>query len=260
MIIAEGEYNMPSQVVGLQYLNYEGGKFSKSQKRGVFCEKLPGTGIDPDVLRAYLTFVIPETADTEFKWSDFQEVCNSELLGNYGNYVNRTLTFVKNKLDGVVESPGSLSDEDKKFQDSVAEKVASVTELLEKNELRKAFKEVFALSALGNKYFNDMEPWVVLKSDRNRANDILYNCVRLSRTLAVLIAPFLPNTAARAWKIVGLEGVPDAPGTWDNATDSLGDKHEIGEPEVLFQRITDEFIEDFGQKVSDASDVKSLFQ
>ncbi len=99
-LIANKEYNLPHNVVGLQYLNYEGGKFSKTHKRGVFCENIPKTGINPDILRAYLTFVIPETDDTEFKWSDFESRVNADLIGNFGNFINRTLTFIDSKLNG----------------------------------------------------------------------------------------------------------------------------------------------------------------
>ena len=128
MLIANGEFNLPHYVEGLQYLNYEGGKFSKSKKKGVFCEKLPETDINPDIMRAYLTFIMPESGDTEFKWKDFQRRINSEMIGNYGNFVNRTLSFIYNKLDRKIERPSEqeLTKSDKGLIDTMRKKVKKI--------------------------------------------------------------------------------------------------------------------------------------
>ena len=169
MLIANGDFNLPYHVEGLQYLNYEGGKFSKSQKRGVFCEKLPETKIDPDIIRAYLTFLIPESADSEFKWRDFQLRINSDIIGNYGNFVNRTLTFIYNKLDKKIKKPleKELTELDKNFIKRTKEKFSKIENYLEKVQLRNAFLEILSLSSIGNKYFNDNEPWDSVKKMLN---------------------------------------------------------------------------------------------
>ena len=98
-----GGSNLPYDVVGLQYCNYEGDKISKSRNWGIFCEKVVESGLDPDIWRYYLAYLIPETKDTEFKWDDFQTRINNELVAAIGNFVHRTLTFASNFLGGVVE-------------------------------------------------------------------------------------------------------------------------------------------------------------
>ncbi len=167
-LIANGKYDLPYNVVGLQYLNYEGGKFSKTHKRGVFCEHIPKTGINSDVLRAYLTFLIPETDDTEFKWSEFEKRVNSDLIGNLGNFINRTLTFAQNKLNGEIKKPEILTEKEEEFLKNIEQKINKIEELFEKVELRPAFQEILSLSDVGNKFFNDTEPWIVLKDDENK--------------------------------------------------------------------------------------------
>jgi len=139
MLIGHGGFNLPYYVEGLQYLNYESGKFSKSQKRGVFCEKLLETDIDPDLIRAYLTFIIPESKDTEFTWKDFQKRINSDIIGTYGNFINRTLTFIYNKLNGKIFKPSEneLTETDRRLVKTIKEKVNKIENYLERVQLRK---------------------------------------------------------------------------------------------------------------------------
>lgn len=251
LMMAEGSYSLPHHVVGLQYLNYEGGKFSKSKKRGVFCEALQLTGMKPDYMRAYLTYLIPETDDTEFKWVEFQERLNEEVLSNFGNFVNRTLTFVHSKMDGKVTQG---VDED--FQNIVSGKVLSVDHYFEKVELRSAFTEIMALSKEGNKYFNDTAPWKLIKEDPEQANVVLYQCVSLCKTLSVLIAPFMPSIAEELWGYLGLEGSVHTNGNWNV---SVEDSYTVNKPSVLFEKITDEMVEEFKEKASQGRDVKEFF-
>lgn len=255
MLIAHGEFNLPYQVVGLQYLNYEGGKFSKSKKRGVFCEKLPETDIDSDVMRAYLTFLMPETRDSEFTWDNFQNVINSEIIGNYGNFINRILSFIYNKFGGLVEKPPNYEfvGPDKRLIDTIKKKVREVEDHLEKVELRKAFSEILSLSAAGNKYFNETEPWNLIKGDFERAKATLYLSANLSRTLAILTEPYLPNTAQRIWKYSNLDGKVNEPGIWNSAADiNFPTPHNINKPSVLFRKITSEYVENLKKTLSEA--------
>ncbi len=261
MLIANGDFNLPYHVEGLQYLNYEGGKFSKSQKRGVFCEKLPETKIDPDIIRAYLTFLIPESADSEFKWSDFQLRINSDIIGNYGNFVNRTLTFIYNKLDKKIKKPleKELTELDKNFIKRTKEKFSKIENYLEKVQLRNAFLEILSLSSIGNKYFNDNEPWDSVKKNAKRTSHVLYLCASLCRTLSILTQPYLPVTSQKIWEQLNLEGTTDKKGIWDSATDlSLSNNHIINKPAILFNKLIDDYLEKFKKQVSDTKSLKEL--
>ena len=262
MVIAHGEFNLPENVIGLQYLNYEGKKFSKSKGVGVFCERLPEIGLEPDIWRHYLTQVIPETSDSEFKWKDFQERVNSELIGNYGNYVNRVLNFIYTKLDGKIIKPSNkeLKEIDKELLSKIIEKKKVIEKLLEKAELRKAYSEILELSSEGNKYINDCEPWVVIKENPKRANDIFYNSTYLLKALAILFAPYIPETSKKVWKQLNLPGSPLSQGVWEDIEKDFGKEHKIGKPELLFKKLEDKQIEEYKKITSQGTDLQELFK
>lgn len=262
MVIAHGNFNLPRNVVGLQYLNYEGQKFSKSKGIGVFCERLPELSLEPDVWRHYLTQIIPETADSEFRWKDFQERVNSDLIGNYGNYVNRVLNFIHSRLGGSVTKPSNerLTQIDRSLQAKIFEKKNEIEQLLEKSELRKAYSEILALSSEGNKYINDTEPWVAIKKDPQRANDVFYNSAVLLKSLAVLSAPYLPQTSQRIWSQLNLSGSPLDNGLWDSIGEDLGKRHQVNKPTILFRKLADEQIEKYKDIASQGTDLKRYFK
>ena len=262
MIIAHGDFNLPRNVIGLQYLNYEGQKFSKSKGIGVFCERLPELGLESDVWRHYLTQVIPETADSEFRWKDFQERVNSDLIGNYGNYVNRVLNFIHSRLGGTITKPSEerLTQIDRRLLEKISEKRREIGQLLEGGELRRAYSEILSLSSEGNKYINDTEPWIVIKKDRERANDIFYNSAVLLKSLAILSAPYLPQTSQRIWGQLNLRGNPLGAGIWDKTGEDFGERHQVNKPEILFKKLTDDQIEKYKEKASQGIDLKGYFK
>ena len=262
MIIANGEFNLPKNVIGLQYLNYEGQKFSKSKGIGVFCETLPDLGLEPDIWRHYLTQVIPETTDTEFRWKDFQERVNSDLIGNYGNFVNRVLSFIYSRLGGNIIQPKkeNLEKIDNDLLKNVSEKIKTIEKLYEKCELRKAYAEILGLSTLGNKYINDTEPWVAINKNPQRANDILYISAALLKDVTILVSPYLPKTSQKVWSQLNLQGSPLDKNMWDNLGKDLSEKHKINQPEILFKKITESQIEDYKKRASKGIDLKEYFK
>ena len=224
-------YHMSSS----EYLNYENGKFSKSKGTGVFGTDAQETGIPADVWRFYIYYNRPEKADVQFTWKDFQEKVNSELIGNLGNLVNRTLTFLNKQFDGVVPPAPAQSQ----FTTDAKAKIAEITEHLEWADLRDGIRKTFELADMGNKAFQAGEPWKVIKEDKDAAGVLLHELVYLVRDLAVLIAPYLPETSER---IAGFLGNPDM--SWS----SLGrrdDLNKINKPELLFQKLEDEQIDAF---------------
>jgi methionyl-tRNA synthetase len=224
-----------------EYLNYETGKFSKSKGIGVFGNDAMDTGIPPDVWRFYIFYNRPERSDAQFTWKDFQEKVNSELIGNLSNLVNRTLTFVYKNFDGKLSAELAAEHGDSQRSDTFwneVERIESETsDLLEKVFLRDAFRSVFALSSLGNKRFQDEEPWRTIKEDRTKTALLLRDLIYLIRDLAILASPFIPQTSDRIGRLLGLSGLEWA---------SLGKRtgvDAIGKPELLFKRLEDEEIE-----------------
>ena len=263
MIMANGELNLPYCVEGLQYLNYEGKKFSKSKKIGVFCENLPKTGINPDIIRAYLTFILPETGDSEFKWKDFRNRINSDLIGNYGNFFNRTLSFIHNNLENNIKKPteSELTEIDRNLIDTTKRKVKNIEQYLENVQLKNAFTEILSLSTEGNKYLNLNTPWKSINENPQRTRHVLYLCADLCKTLAVISAPYLPNTSYKIWEQLNLEGKVDEPGIWNFVKDIIIPKnHKINKPKILFSRIEEEDIEKLKKETSNTKNVKELFR
>ena len=263
MLLGHEGLNLPHNVVGLQYLNYEGGKFSKSQKRGVFCEKLAETGIDPDLVRGYLTAVIPETNDTEFKWEEFQRRINSDIIGNYGNLVNRTVSFINAKLDGKVDRPAEseLTELDKNLSQSIKEKYEKITSLLEQSQIRAAFSEFLSLSTEGNRYFEDNKPWDIIKTDKKKAAQVLYHCAELCRSLSILGSPYLPSSSGKIWAQLNLSGKVDVAGNWEEAQKLRQvERYTPKETQVLFNKVTDDYLASFRKTVEDTSDISELFK
>ena len=193
-----------------EYLNYEAGKFSKSKGIGVFGSDAKESGIAADVWRFYVFYNRPEKADSLFTWKDFQEKMNSELIGNLGNLVNRTLTFVSRyyegkipEADGLASSREDIRSASTLLKEASDASIARITELLEWAELRDAFREAFALSSVANKAFQDGEPWKTRTTDPERAEALLRDLCYLIRDLMIVIHPYMPSYADRVASFLG---------------------------------------------------------
>jgi len=237
-LIAHKGYNLPYNVVGLQYLNYERGKFSKSKSYGVFCENLPKIDLDTDYWRFYLSLIIPETSDTEFIWKDFQERINKELVGNFGNFINRNLSFIYNKFSGEIPK---VNIKNKNFINEVKKQINEIIKLYEKVELRRALNKILKLSDLGNQYFQKKEPWK--KNDK----ETLFICVNLCKDLALLVQPFIPSSSLKMLKMLNSN---------EKDFSKLGKFNlngKINKPYILFNKLEDKQVEKLKIKTSKVS-------
>jgi methionyl-tRNA synthetase len=248
-LIGTGEtWTMLHTMSSTEYLNYEGGQFSKSRGIGVFGTDAQDTGIPADVWRFYIFYNRPETSDFTFTWDDFQEKTNGELIGNLSNLVNRTLTFLHKYFDATVpesDTEGTVTDTTwKEFWEQVRKTEDEIGAHMENAELRAAFHKVFSLSSYGNKTFQQGEPWKTRKSDPDAAKALLFNLVYLVRDLAVLIHPFIPETAER---IAGLLGGVKL--HWSKLGQLSGIRH-IEKPAILFDQLTDEQVAELRERFS----------
>ena len=232
--LASGEdWTMLHHMSSTEYLNYEGGKFSKSNGVGIFGNDVESTGIPADVWRFWMFYNRPEHGDVDFTWKDFQEKVNGELMGNLSNFVNRTLTFVKRYFDGTLGT-GEL---DQALVQAIRAKEKDVTDLLERADERDALRTVFEISDLGNKAFQESEPWKMRNTDPERAKTILRTLVYLIRDLGVMITPYMPSTGERLLSMLGCSGQ-----SWDNLGNYTEDI-KIGETDYLFTKLEDALIE-----------------
>ena len=182
-----------------EYLNYESGKFSKSKGIGVFGSDAKESLIPSDAWRFYIFYNRPEKSDTQFTWKDFQEKLNSELIGNLGNLVNRTLTFIQRYYDGIIPQ----GTEDDSLWEKVREEEKNITSLLEWAELKDAFHGIFTLSSIANKAFQDGEPWKTRTTEPEKAAGLLWNLCYIIKDLMIMIHPFMPKYAEKVLSFLG---------------------------------------------------------
>jgi methionyl-tRNA synthetase len=253
MLMANGEYSLPYRVVGLQYLNYEGGKISKSKNRGIFCENLPGAGIDTDIWRFYMTYLVPETDDTQWRWSEFQERTNNELVANLGNFIYRTLSFIEKNFEGKVPEP-SLTEEDEDVMEFAKTCASGFKELLFDVRLRDGLRKVLELSDRGNKYFQESEPWKAIKEDKEKAATTLYVCANLCYDIAVLVSPFLPKSAGR---ICGQLGT--SLGGLETVGAGIEPGQKLNSPKPLFSKLEDKKIKELKEITSRVTEYEEMF-
>ncbi|MCL2196006.1 MAG: methionine--tRNA ligase [Treponema sp.] len=244
-LLGSGEnWTMLHHMSSTEYLNYENGKFSKSRGVGVFGTDAMDTGIPADVWRFYLFYNRPEKSDAMFMWDDFQEKVNGELIGNLGNLVNRTLSFVTRYYDGKIPEGKS----DLKFWEEAAKYEISIAEKLDRAELRDAFRVIFELSSFANKYFQDNEPWRLRNDDPEKAKSVIRDLSYLVRDLSVLIEPYIPHAAAKIASFFNLKHRENL--NWKDIGKPQGIGDVLIRSEMLFSKLEDERIAQLREKYS----------
>jgi len=236
------QLHIEDNVAANEYLMLQGGQFSKSRKHGVW---LPAflERYDPDSLRYYLTINMPEGHDTDFRWEDYVERVNNELIGNYGNFVHRVMTL-SNRLDNTTSNPLSEFDSPEKhseFYDYIRTCVKSAMDSMERQRFKEALRHIMNIAQSGNSYLQKAEPWAYLNNepsdDRYNSLSSLAACWRACKSLAVLTAPFMPFQAERLWASLGESGNA-ADQLWESAThfdSTLNWSQE--QPKALFSKL-----------------------
>ena len=243
MLKAEGSFNLPDNVPANEFLNLEGDKISTSRNWAIwlheYLDEMPGK---EDVLRYVLTANAPETKDNDFTWRDYQARNNNELVAIYGNFVNRALVLTHKYFDGKVPPLGRLMEIDEEMLREVAAIPAELDDQLEHFHFREALKTAMQLARIGNKYLADTEPWKVIKSDPDRVATILHLALQLVGNLSIAFAPFTPFSTRRLLSMLQVEEGGFAFSRF-GATDLLPEGHQLGTPELLFDKIEDEVIQ-----------------
>lgn len=245
-----------------EYLNYESGKFSKSKGIGVFGSDAKDSGIPADMWRFYIFYNRPEKNDALFTWKDFQERVNSELVGNLCNLINRTLTFVSRYYDGVIPQRDGMTSarEDVRavtegLRAAAKYSIEKITALLEEAELRDAFHELFALSSVANKAFQDGEPWKNREADPEKAEALLFELCYLIKDLLILMHPYMPEYADAVASFLGIkiwsgnvfdwehpvQPRPENTLAWDNLLERRG-LERVQKPAIIFKTLENDAI------------------
>lgn len=251
MLIGYGELNLPFDVPAAEFMNLEGDKMSTSRNFAVWLPDIEER-YQPDLIRYYMTAIAPETRDSNWNWSEFVAKVNGELVGTYGNLVNRVLNLTSRYFAGKVPQPAAFDQLDREVLDLRQKYFDKVTDLIEGVHLRKAFEEVLALASEGNTYLERRKPWETSKTDMERTATTLYVALQLLNTLKLLAYPFLPFSSEKLHSLLGYPGGDAEKGTYSGVAkdgeivvpttakwefEDLAVGQQLSKPEILFTKL-----------------------
>ena len=235
---------------GMSYLTFEGGKFSKSENRGVFAEDAIKE-FPADYWRYWLMANAPESSDSSFTFDGFAGTVNKDLNGVLGNFAQRVLKMTASKLGAVVPEGAEFTADENELIETLQARVNDYFKYMNEMEFRKAVAELRAIWVEGNNYITKTEPWTVIKEDQKRAETILKVCLNLIRIMAILSAPIMPETAEKMLAKFSLSAsdMPTLKGfDVKKEITALGAGKEFEVGDALFERITPEKIDELKQK------------
>jgi methionyl-tRNA synthetase len=222
---ALGELNLPSDVVASEYLTMEGRKFSSSRSVVIYVRDFLER-YDVDALRYYLAVAGPETQDTDFTWSEFIRRNNDELLANWGNLVNRSVSFAARNI-GAIPEPGALTDADTELVQRSRVAFRNVGDHLDRSRFKAAINETMRTLAEANKYLSDQAPWKLRESDPERMRTILHVALQLVDDGKTLLTPFLPRSSQKVYEMLGGSGIWSPMPRIDEVSEDGGDAYPV---------------------------------
>jgi methionyl-tRNA synthetase len=244
---------LPKVIFDHGYLTAEGQKMSKSL----------GNVVDPmaimekygvDVLRFYLLNEIPTFDDGDFSEGRLIEKTNNELIGNFGNFAYRVLSFTKSNFGGSIPKPGKAGKEEKRLLDAMAKTKEAYIRHMKEYRLQDAMKEVLMLSAEGNRYFQLKKPWETMKTDKADCATAINFAANVVGALAVMMWPFLPSSCESLWKQLGFDGGIEARKIEGIDKPSMKDGHKIGEISPMYKKI--EILEGLSMKTGKKTEME----
>jgi methionyl-tRNA synthetase len=255
-LLGSGEaWKTVDKLKAFNWVTWYGGKFSTSQKRGVFMDQALDL-LPADYWRWYLIANAPEGADAAFTWEGFQAAVNSDLANVLGNFVNRITRYCASKFGGMVPGAGMPGEAEAWMQGELAERLKTLNAHYEAMEFRKAAAETRAIWAAGNEYLTRAEPWVKYKMDVDAAAVGVRAGLNLAAIFAIIAQPIIPDAAK---KVLDALAIADTDRVWpdwqDNSLlDSLPHGHAITPPDVLFQKIEDAQVAEWTERFAGGKD------
>ena len=238
-IMGSGDpWKLVDYIKAFNFLNYDGGQFSTSQNRGVFMDQALDI-LPPDYWRWWLLSHAPEHADSEFTWENFTDSVNKELADVLGNFVNRVTKFCVARFGRKVPSGSGWTEDELRCADRLAELVGNCAENMDRLEVRKASRALRSIWAAGNEYLQAAEPWRVIRSDPERAGEIIGFSLNLIGLISRVSSPFIPDAAATIRSELRLDDA-SWPEDVRGALGTLAPGHEFSPPDVLFRKISAE--------------------
>lgn len=236
LIAHGGGWHLPDRIISSEYLTLEGQKISTSKNYAIWVKDMLAH-YEPDSIRYFFLAKGPEKKDADFSWREFVYSHNSELLGGYGNFINRSLSFIKKYWDGIIPEGTTHTETDKRTD----KLFVTVGTLIEKGKMKDALNEIFIFVRESNKFFDTQQPWITRTADERLCRNTLYQCVQSIANLAVLLYPFLPFSSEKVCSWLNIDH------TWKKKSVPAG--YRLPEIEVLFQRIDKKVIEEESAKL-----------
>ncbi len=236
LMASDQGYVLPWQVSSTEFILFEGQRFSKSRNVGIWMDEAAKIA-DPEYWRFVLMAIRPQAKDANFGWSELDRIVNSDLNDVIGNYVHRTLTFVKSNFGSVVPEAGPLGDEEKALLGSLGESASNYVRLMDDFDIKEALKQVVELARRGNEYISVREPWAQIKKDREAAAATMFVACQLVYSISLMLYPFMPKSAPRLCGMLGLTPDPVKVGLGKLGTTALEPGHKLGQPVPLFAKI-----------------------
>ncbi|QIY82778.1 methionine--tRNA ligase [Chryseobacterium sp. NEB161] len=244
MLKAHGDYILPKNVPAFEFLNLENDKISTSRNWAVwaheYVEDFPG---QQDVLRYALLSSAPETKDNNFTWKDFQTKNNSELVGIFGNFINRVAVLIHKYYDGVLPHGDATTPELKEINKTAKE----IAAYLENYEFRNSLTALMNLSRFGNQFLQTEEPWKTIKDQPEKAAQSLFVGAQIAVALAQLCEPFMPFSSEKLLKMFNVQKSDWSVVESNSVLIEAG--HQINAASLLFSKIEDDVIEAQIQKL-----------
>lgn len=231
-LMGEGGLDLPYDIPANEYLMINGGKLSKSRSNGGAID-IPSvlSRYDADSIRFYLSINMPDTHDTEFTWDDLDTKINNDLVATLGNYYHRCLSFTKKNFGSIPAgetSPETVAEIEKTLDE--------YRELMSVCDFKRAIKAVMELARYGNRYFDSVKPWALIKEDRDACGAAMNEAFRIVKALCVMMWPFLPRSSEKIWGYLGYDDSLESAGL-DAALAPMKEGQELQEPVPVYKKI-----------------------
>jgi len=226
-MLMAADFNLPEALYVHGFLTVNGEKMSKS--RGTFFTAKDFVKMyNPEYLRFYYARVLSKKmSDVDLNFKDFVDSINNELVANLGNFCYRVLSFLEKNFDGEIKN----IEHNKELIEEIEKKIDTIKKAYLDLNFNEALREIMAISALGNKYFQEKEPWKLIKENKEKVHELLGLCVNITKNLCILIKPILPKFAEDLERQLNLENL-----TWKDINFKLKN-HKIGKIDILINKV-----------------------